>query len=151
MHFHHGTLRHAPFNRELSPVPECYIHPDTAASCGIEHGDWVKLTSRRGTAYGRAYLTTGINPRVVREERFWYPELFDDSRGNKKTGGWEYGISNLTRDDVNDPIIGSATYRGFNVQIEKAEKPEGIWVEPKEFEPFMPTLKDEPQTEEVVF
>lgn len=150
-HFHHGTLRHAPFNRELSPVPDCYMHPDTAASYGIEHGDWVKLTSRRGTAYGRAYLTRGINPRVVREERFWYPELFDDSRGDKRTGGWEYGISNLTRDDVNDPIIGSATYRGFNVQIEKAEKPEGIWTEPKQFEAFLPTLKGEPQTDEVVF
>ncbi len=149
-HFHHGTLRHAAFNRELAPVPDCFINPQTAAEYGIEHGDWVKLTSRRGTAYGRAYLTEGINPRVVREERFWYPECFDDSQPNK-TGGWQYGISNLTRDDVADPCIGSATYRGFLVQIEKASQPEGIWTEPEQFEPFLPTLQNEPQTEVVMF
>lgn len=150
-HFHHGTLRHAAFNREIAPVPDCYINPETAEQYGIEHGDWVKLTSRRGTAYGRAYLTEGINPRVVRQERFWFPEMFDESRKGKKTGGWEFSISNLTRDDVADPCISSATYRGFNVQIEKAEKPDGIWTEPKQFEPFLPTLQGEPQTDEVIF
>lgn len=149
-HFHHGTLRHAAFNREIAPAPWCFIHPDTAASYGIEAGDWVKISSRRGDAYGVAYLTRGINPRVIREERFWYPECFDDT-ATHKTGGWQYGISTLTRDDVADSVIGSATYRGFNVQIEKSEKPDGIWTEPEQFEPFLPTLQNEPQTDEVIF
>lgn len=149
-HFHHGTLRHAPINRELAPVPDCYINPQTAAEYGIEHHDWVKLISRRGTAMGRAYLTEGIAPGVIRQERFWFPECFDETQPNK-THGAQYSISNLTRDDVGDPCIGSATYRGVTIKIEKAEQPEGIWTEPEQFAPFLPTLQNEPQTEEVVF
>jgi hypothetical protein len=36
------------------------------------------------------------------------------------------------------------------VKIEKAEKPAGVWVEPKEFQPFMPTLQTAKQDEEWV-
>jgi anaerobic selenocysteine-containing dehydrogenase len=150
-HFHHGTLRHAAFNRELMPAPDCYINPKTAAEYGIEHKDWVKLTSRRGEAHGLAYLTEGLPPGVVRQERFWNPECFDSSQSSV-TGGWqECNICTLTLDDVSNECNASATYRGFTVKIEKSTKPDRIWVEPKEFEPFMPTLQNEPQTEEVLF
>jgi len=35
------------------------------------------------------------------------------------------------------------------VKVEKGERPNNIWVEAEEFEPFMPTLMNEPITEDV--
>ena len=46
---------------------------------------------------------------------------------------------------------GSYTNRGFTVKIEKSTRPENIWVEAEEFEPFMPTAEmlAEAQTKDV--
>lgn len=156
-HYHHGTLRHAPYAREIMPVPDVKINPRTAAEYGIEHGDWVKVSSRRGSISGRAYLTEGEAPGQLWMERFWNPECFDDTQENK-TGGWRECNINVLTDNFIDyegdenpynDMFGSYTLRGFTVKIEKGERPAGIWVEPKEFEPFMPTLQAEPQTGDV--
>ncbi|WP_304425909.1 molybdopterin-dependent oxidoreductase [uncultured Adlercreutzia sp.] len=169
-YFHHGTMRHAPFARELCPVPECKINPRTAAEYGIEHMDWIKITSRRGSIHARAYLTEGEAPGQLWMERFWNPEAYDSSQKNPD-GGWRQCninvitpnyIDNLDLDegqfDDGNPehtknpwnlAFGSYSLRGFTVKIEKSERPDNIWVEPKEFQPFMPTLQSEPQTGDV--
>ncbi len=155
-YFHHGTMRHAPFSRELYPVPEIKINPRTAAEYGIEHMDWVKLTSRRGSMHGRAYLTEGEAPGQLWTERFWNPEAYDAPQKNPD-GGWRQCNINVLTDnyvdsDVEKPyneVFGSYTLRGFQVKIEKSERPDNIWVEPEEFEPFMPTLTNEPVTGDV--
>ncbi|MDE8702400.1 molybdopterin-dependent oxidoreductase [Adlercreutzia equolifaciens] len=139
-YFHHGTMRHAPFSRELFPTAEIRINPASAAELGIEHMDWVKVTSRRGEVHARAYLTEGVHPKTVWMERFWNPECYDASQANP-TGGWrECNVNVLTKNDAPfNEIFGSYTNRGFTVKIEKSTKPDNIWVEPEEFEPFMPT------------
>ncbi len=169
-YFHHGTMRHAAFARELCPVPDCKINPKTAAEYGIEHMDWIKITSRRGSTHARAYLTEAEAPGQLWMERFWNPEAYDASQKNPD-GGWrQCNINVLTTNFVEnldlseedfvegDPektknpwnlVYGSFTLRGFTVKIEKSERPENIWVEPKEFQPFMPTLQSEPQTGDV--
>lgn len=151
-YFHHGTMRHAPYSRELFPCAEVRINPAAAKDLGIEHMDWVKVTSRRGEIHARAYLTEGVNPRVVWMERFWNPECFDESQ-KQQTGGWqECNVNVLTKNDAPfNEVYGSYTNRGFTVKIEKSTKPDNIWVEPEEFEPFMPTAetKAEARTEDV--
>jgi anaerobic selenocysteine-containing dehydrogenase len=149
-YFHHGTMRHAPFARELYPAPDVRMNPETAAQYGIEHRDWVKVTSRRGEIRGRAYVTEGIAPGVLWMERFWNPECYDASQ-EKITGGWrECNINVLTKNTAPfNEVFGSYTNRGFTVKIEKSEKPDNVWVEPEEFRPFMPTLQNEPRTEDV--
>lgn len=149
-YFHHGTMRHAAFARELFPTAECRINPDTAAKYGIEHMDWVNVSSRRGTVSARAYLTEGVAPGMLWMERFWNPECFDESQ-SKQTAGWrECNINVLTKASAPyNECFGSYTLRGFTVKIEKGTKPEGVWVEPKEFAPFLPTLQSEPQTGDV--
>lgn len=151
-HFHHGTMRHAAFARELMPTAEIKINPRTAAELGIQHMDWVKVTSRRASTNARAYLTEGVAPNVAWMERFWNPECFDESiPEEKRTGGWrEENINVLTKaTDEFDECFGSYTLRGFTVKIEKGERPDNVWVEPEEFRPFMPTLHNEPQTGDV--
>lgn len=148
-HYHHTTLRNAPYSRELMPVPDCRINPRDAEKLGIEHGDWVRLWSRRGETRGRAYLTEGVRPGVVMMERFYFPESYDETQKNP-SGGWrQCNVNLMARDDVVNPNFASASWRGYRINIEKSEKPEGIWVEPEEFQPFMPTLQSEPNTEEV--
>ena len=151
-YFHHGTMRHAPFSRELFPCAEIRINPASAKELGIEHMDWVKVTSRRGEVHARAYLTEGVHPKTVWMERFWNPECFDASQANP-TGGWrECNVNVLTKNDAPfNEVYGSYTNRGFTVKIEKSERPANIWVEAEEFEPFMPTqeMLAEAQTKDV--
>jgi len=139
-YFHHGTMRHSAFARELYPVPDVRMHPDTAKQYGLKHMDWVKVTSRRGTITGRVYETRGMHPKVLWMERFWNPECFDSSQ-KKITGGWrECNVNVITKASAPfNEAFGSYTNRGFCVNIQKGERPEGIWVEPKEFAPFLPT------------
>ena len=148
-HFHHGTMRHAPFIREVMPAPELKINPETAAEYGIEHLDWVKITSRRGSSNARAYLTQGIAPGVLITERFWNPECFDETQESITPGIEECGYNIMSADELQNPCFATNSYRAFTVKIEKTERPERIWIESKQFQPFMPTLSGEPVTEEV--
>lgn len=148
-HFHHGTMRHAPFIREVMPAPELKINPETAAEYGIEHLDWVKITSRRGSSNARAYLTHGIAPGVLITERFWNPECFDETQETITPGIEECGYNIMSADEFQNPCFATNSYRAFTVKIEKTERPERIWIESEQFQPFMPTLSGEPVTEEV--
>lgn len=149
-HWHHSTMRHAPFNRELLPVPDVLINPKTAKEYGIEHMEWVKIVTKNGCSRGRAYVTEGVAPRVLKTERFWYPECFDDSQPNQ-SGGWEENASSLTYDERVNDVWASCSFRGIACTIEKSTKPDKIWMEPEEFEPFMPTRMNENQHTEEVF
>lgn len=148
-HFHHGTMRHAPFIREVMPAPELKINPETAAEYGIEHLDWMKITSRRGSSNARAYLTQGIAPGVLITERFWNPECFDETQETITPGIEECGYNIMSADEFQNPCFATNSYRAFTVKIEKTERPERIWIESEQFQPFMPTLSGEPVTEEV--
>ncbi|MCL1847913.1 MAG: molybdopterin-dependent oxidoreductase [Coriobacteriia bacterium] len=138
-YFHHGTMRHAPFVRELCPVPDVRMHPKTAEKYGLKHMDWVEVTSRRGSTKGRVYETSSMHEKVIWMERHWNPECFDNSQKNK-TGGWrECNVNMLTKGSPPyNEFYGSMTNRGFTVNVKKTTKPPNVWVEPKEFEPFMP-------------
>jgi anaerobic selenocysteine-containing dehydrogenase len=115
-YFHHGTMRHSAFARELYPAPFVRINPVTAGQYGIAHGDWVEISSRRtqGSDYDHtkmvgtemaysgikenntktaepiraiAYVADVVAPNVLWMERFWNPECYDSTQPNK-TGGW---------------------------------------------------------------
>ncbi len=147
-YFHHGTMRHAAFSREICPVPPVNINPKTASKHGIKNDDWVTISSRRGEITSRAYLTEGLNPGVIWMERFWNPEAFDSSQ-KKIDGGWtQCNVNILTKNTAPfNEVFGSYTNRGFTVKIAKADgPPPNIWTEAKQFEPFMPTLQNEPNT-----
>jgi anaerobic selenocysteine-containing dehydrogenase len=171
-YFHHGTMRHSPFARELYPAPFVRINPATAAQYGIADGDWVEISSRRtqGSDYVKgtglelaysgtkeqntktaepirtiAYVAEVVAPNVLWMERFWNPECFDSSQSNK-TGGWQECNVNVITNAVDcnfNEVFGSYTNRGFTVNIKKSEKPANVWIQPKEFEPFMPTTANE--------
>lgn len=121
----------------------------TAAEYGIESGDWVKITSRRASSHARAVVTEGIAPGVLISERWWNPECFDDTQESVSPGIEECGYNCLSTDSFQNPAFATNSYRAFTVKIEKSERPERVWVEAQEFQPFMPTLQGEPVTPEV--
>lgn len=145
-YYHHGTLRNNPFLRELYPAPEVWIDPQAAAERGIETGDWVNIKSPRceeyeeivDGIYGVAWVTNGIARGCVFMERFWNPEFLEDGKDARKS--WTTSNVNVLtpRKGPYNPIVGSMTYRGIGVEITKASRPEGVWYDAKDFEPWMP-------------
>jgi len=134
--YHHSTLRNIPGLREMSPVPELWLHPQAAEKYGIETDDWVWVESPRGKTRAKAHVTEGINPGVAWMERFWTPETLQ-----KDTHGWkEMNVNLLTKADgpFND-IVGTYTLRGILVKVYKADgPPEGVWTKPEDFKSWLP-------------
>ena len=60
-----NQTRRIPLLRDLAPDPYCEIHPATAAQLGIRPGDWVRVSSRRGTLIVRAQVSSTIRPDTV--------------------------------------------------------------------------------------
>ncbi len=144
--YHHGTLRNVPWLREIMPTAEIWVNPVDADKYGIENEQWVKVESRRGETYARAVITDGIPPRMVYQERFWNPELLQTD----PYGSWNaQNVNVLTK---NDPpysdVYGTYTLRGFQVKITPVDKCpyDGIWTEPKDFEPWLPLTDAKPGT-----
>lgn len=139
--FHHSTLRNSAYTRELFPAPEVWIHPEAAKKYGIEDNQWVWVESQRGRVRGVSHVTAGINPGSVYMERYWNPENL-----NKDTHGWqEMNVSVLARSKppYND-VFGTYTLRGYLVKVYPAPEgaPEGIWLDPKDFKPWLATPSD---------
>lgn len=149
-YFHHSTLRNIPYLRETYPVPEIWIHPEAAGPRGIKTGDWVKITSKRceeneaivDGIRAKAFVTEGINPGCAYMERFWNPEFLEEGKDARKS--WTTCNYNVLsrREGPHNPVMGTYTLRAVNIQIEKSTRPEGIWYEPEDFEPWMPQYCD---------
>lgn len=140
--FHHGTLRNAPYNREIYPVAKTLLNPETAAEIGVEEGDWVLLESRRGKTHGKVHITKDVAHRVVYQERFWNPELLNSD--DPKQAWQAMNINVLTRNDgPYNPEYGTYTLRGFQIKITKSERPAGIFENPEDFKVWMPEPSDD--------
>ena len=92
--------------------------------------------------YAVARVTEGIARDTVYMERFWNPEFLEDGSDGRKS--WTVENMNVLTKNTGfyNPEFGTYTLRGIRVQIAKAERPEGIWYEPTDFEPWMPEPSD---------
>ena len=82
------------------------INPKTAGELGIREGDEVIVESPRGSMNAKAYLTEGIDPRVVQVPSHW------PGRNNV----------NLIMDNENcAPIIGGTQLRCQLCSVRRAE------------------------------
>jgi len=76
--------------RKTHPWPLLDIHPQTARKLDLDNGDWVYVETPLGRVKQVARLTTGIDPRVVHAEAFWWfpereeawPELYGALESN---------------------------------------------------------------------
>ncbi|MFF0469770.1 molybdopterin oxidoreductase family protein [Micromonospora zamorensis] len=100
-----GTqTRRVPALRRAAPEAFVELHPDLAARLGIDDGDPVRVTSRRGELCAPARLSSGIRPDTVFAP-FHYPGA---------------GRANSVTNDAVDPISGMPEFKICAVRVEKA-------------------------------
>jgi anaerobic selenocysteine-containing dehydrogenase len=58
--------------RRHVPDPEVQLHPDTAAERGITEGEWVEITTPKGSVRARAAFDGTLDPDVVCGQHGWY-------------------------------------------------------------------------------
>jgi anaerobic selenocysteine-containing dehydrogenase len=117
--FRHSNNRQIASLREKDPEPLVEIHPETAASLGIDEGDMVYIETKRGRIKQRAVLTEGIDPRVIGVSyAWWFPE-----QGVESLHGWrESNINVLTASEPPyNPEIGSTNLRGILCRVYKVK------------------------------
>ncbi len=141
--YHHGTGRNVPWLREIYPVPELWINPADAEIYGITDGEWTWIESRRGRTRGKAKVTTSIPKGVLYQERFWNPEFLDSDDPKQAYMAMCYNVLSKTSPPYN-PEYGSYTLRAFTVKVYPCPEgaPEGTWMEPKDFTPWLPVYSE---------
>ncbi|WP_051065845.1 molybdopterin oxidoreductase family protein [Micromonospora lupini] len=90
--------------RRAAPEAFVELHPDLAARLGIDDGDPVRVTSRRGELRAPARLSAGIRPDTVFAPFHW-------------PGA---GRANSVTNDAVDPISGMPEFKICAVRVEKA-------------------------------
>lgn len=114
-HWHGGTLTRHSWLDDLFPEPLVDIHPGDAARLGIQDGDAVRVTSRRGSIVLRAHITPKTNPGVV-----FIPFHFREA------------AANLLTHDILDPQAKIPEYKAAVVRVTKARPEElGARAEPQ--------------------
>ncbi len=120
--FFHSEHRQICALRKRRPDPQVELHPEVAALHGIEQGDWIIISSPRGSIRMKALVTADINPQVINiEHGWWFPE-----RGGPDFGLWESNANVLTSSaGPYDAAFGSYPLRGLlcRVEKEKIQKP----------------------------
>ncbi|WP_299024568.1 formate dehydrogenase subunit alpha [uncultured Thermanaerothrix sp.] len=106
-HWHGGTLTRHSWLDDLFPEPLVDIHPGDAARLGIQNGDPVRVTSRRGSIVLRAHVTSKTNPGVV-----FIPFHFHEA------------AANLLTHDILDPQAKIPEYKAAVVRVTKARPEE---------------------------
>jgi formate dehydrogenase alpha subunit len=79
-HWHGGTLTRASSLNQIWPECTVEMHPNDAARLGLETGDWVEVSSRRGAITARL-LVTGRSP----ESTLFIPFHFAEAAANTLT------------------------------------------------------------------
>ncbi|MBV8730864.1 MAG: molybdopterin oxidoreductase family protein [Acidobacteriia bacterium] len=103
-HYQSGTqTRRVPALNDAAPEPFVQIHPSMARTYGINEGDTVRLTTRRGTAILAAQLTSAI-----RMDTLFVPFHFSGS-----------GRANLLTNPALDPVSRMPEFKVCAVRIEK--------------------------------
>jgi anaerobic selenocysteine-containing dehydrogenase len=118
--FYHSCGRQIRSLRQVRPHPHVYIHRETAGKLGIAEGDWVSISTQRGTIYQKACPVDWLDPRVVMAEHgWWYPE-----KGPEACFGWDESNVNVLTDSGKpwNPEVGSACLRGICCRVAKADE-----------------------------
>ncbi len=103
----HTQFRHIAALREREPEPWVRIHPRDAGKRGIIDGEWVKISSLRGSIRMRAEVSDATLPGVVSISGCW-GERFPEANMNI-----------IVDDQARDPVVGSTGDRSFLCEVEK--------------------------------
>ena len=120
--YHHSQHRQLDKLRRKRPYPLLQIHPETAQQLEILDSDPVYIETPLGKIRQRAKLTTGIDPRVVIADPFWwYPEL--PGREPSLFGVWDSNINAIVPDEPEVcSYAGDNYFRALLCRVYKAKE-----------------------------
>lgn len=119
-HFHTAKTIRAGTTQKLVPEQYVEMHPDDAKELGVKDGEWVKITTRRGSLEAR--VSIGLDS-VVKPARNTVPKGFlftpwnlsvADSADPKKNK-W---LANGTTHRAFDPVSGQADFKKCAARVE---------------------------------
>jgi len=121
-HYHYWT-KNNPMNVQLVPEPFVEIPAELANEMGINGGEKLKISSARGSYFGKAMVTRRIKPMMIDGKKTYqigipihwgYRGIAED---REKTG---LTPANLLSPAAIDPNAYTPEFKGFLVKIEKA-------------------------------
>lgn len=105
--------------RKKAPDPIAEISPGLADSRDVRNGDWIRISTRNGSARFVAKVTPKLADDVVVAEFGWWQSCPELGRGSFSTTGPESSNANsLISADAIDPVSGSIPHRSFRCNIE---------------------------------
>ncbi|HEU5431036.1 MAG TPA: molybdopterin dinucleotide binding domain-containing protein, partial [Thermomicrobiales bacterium] len=101
---------------ELQPAMFVEMSPELAAARGIAHGDWVVISSRRGSIEARAMVTPRLRPLRVQDRSL-------DQIGLPIHYGWAGEVAGSIANDLTsivlDPNVAMHEAKAFTCQVHK--------------------------------
>jgi anaerobic selenocysteine-containing dehydrogenase len=99
--------------RTMHPDPTVQMSRATLDVAGLQEGQWVKVSTKRGSARFKAEVAGMVDGVVSVEYGWWYPE---EEQGEPHLSGmWRSNVNLLTNADIEtcEPLIGTWTYNGI--------------------------------------
>jgi len=92
--YFHAEHRNIPWLREIDPDPTIEIHPETAASLKVGHGDWVWVENWMGRCRFKTKVTLVVPPwMVMTAHGWWFPE--EPGEEPSLYGVWKSNVNQL--------------------------------------------------------
>lgn len=118
-YFFHTENRAPGFFRSKRPDPLVEIHPALADDKAIKSGEWVVISSLRGSVALKAVVTDKVPKNVIAADHgWWFPE-------DKQDLGWDRSNINILTDNAYetcDPAMGATTLRVLLCDVHPAIK-----------------------------
>jgi anaerobic selenocysteine-containing dehydrogenase len=112
--FCNSQHRGLPSLRKRDRDPTVELHPDSAATRGINAGDWVRIESPEGSIRARAQLNANLDPRVVVGQHGWWQGCGElDSPHYDPFSSDGSNLNLLIGTVALDPISGTAPHKAY--------------------------------------
>jgi len=112
LHFCETQHRQIATLRRHVPDPQVELHPSAAAGRGIAEGDWVQITTPKGSVRARAVLNDTLAPDVVCGQHGWFEPCEElDLPGHPPFGPGSANLNLVLSQTPSDPVGGSSPLR----------------------------------------
>jgi anaerobic selenocysteine-containing dehydrogenase len=114
----HSQHRNLPRLRRVVPDPTVEMNPKTAALHEIEQGQWISISTPRGSIRARAHFNASLADGVIGGQHGWWQSCPDlGLPGYDPIGSDGANINLVIGDEILDPISGAAPHRCYPAQL----------------------------------
>jgi len=111
--------------RRHVPDPRAELHPDTAAPRGIAEGDWLEITTPKGSVRARAAFNGTLAPEVVCGEHGWFEPCEElGLPGHPPFGPGSANLNLVLSQTPSDPVSGSSPLRAQVCEVTRLAEAE---------------------------